>query len=256
MIIGNTCQNTGDWGLFMDEYILFIDETLKTSKNPYFCMSGICVKRNYYEDIITQKNKSLKIRHINSTDFIFHYSEMNNKKGVFNIFSDGTIRKNFWTDFVSTIKNMDFTAIGVYFDQSKMSALYKSKSIKCYNIAFVELLKNYVHYLKSINGIGSICIESRSFKENAELQHIYYNFIQNGSVYFSQQDFDTHLSSVGFVVKGDNCIGLQIADVLPSALLRKINGTKDFYNIGDMYRKKLYCYNTEDQDILGFKNIL
>lgn len=44
----------------MEEYIFFIDETLKTSKNPYFCMSGICVKRNYYEDVITQEINSLK----------------------------------------------------------------------------------------------------------------------------------------------------------------------------------------------------
>ena len=73
---------------------------------------------------------------------------------------------------------------------------------------------------------------------------------------FLSKIFDKHLSSVGFVVKGDNCIGLQIADVLPSALLRKINGTKDFYNFGEMYRKKLYCYNTDEQDILGLKNIL
>ncbi len=240
----------------MEEYIFFIDETLKTSKNPYFCMSGICVKRNYYEDIITQEINSLKKRHFNSTDVVFHYSEMNNKKGIYNIFSDSTIRQNFWNDFVTTIKNLEFTAIGVYFDQSKMSNLYKSKTVKCYNIAFVELLKNYMHYLKNINGIGSICIESRSLNENAELQHIYYSFIQNGSVYFSQQDFDRHLSSVGFVVKGDNCIGLQIADVLPSALLRKVNGTKDFYNIGEMYHKKLYCYNTDEQDVLGLRNIL
>lgn len=240
----------------MEEYILFIDETLKTSKNPYYCMSGICVKRNYYEDIITCEINSLKKRHFNSSDVIFHYSEMNNKKGVYKIFSDGTIRQNFWNDFAVTIKKLDFTAIGVYFDQSKMNSLYKSKTVKCYNIAFVELLKSYMHFLKNLDGIGSICIESRSFNENAELQHIYYSFIQNGSVYFSQQDFDKHLSSVGFVVKGDNCIGLQIADVLLSALLRKINGTKDFYNIGEVYRKKLYCYNTSEQDVLGLRNIL
>lgn len=240
----------------MEEYILFIDETLKTSKNPYFCMGGICVKRNYYEDTVIQKINSLKKRHFNSSDVIFHYSEMNNKKGVFSIFSDETVRRNFWNDFVATVNDLDFTTIGVYFDQSKMSNLFKSKIVKCYNIAFVELLKNYLHYLKKIDGIGSICIESRSFNENAELQHMYYNFIQNGSVYFSQQDFDKYLSSVGFVVKGDNCIGLQIADVLPSALLRKINDTKDSYNIGKMYRKKLYCYDTNEQDILGLKNIL
>lgn len=240
----------------MDEYIMFVDETLKTSKNPYFCMGGIIVKRNYYEDTVTKEINTLKKRHFNSTDVIFHYSEMNNKKGNFEIFKDGTIRQNFWTDYSSVIRNLDFTSVGVYFDQSKMTTLYKSKTVKCYNIAFVELLKSYLHYLKSVDGIGSVCIESRSLSENAELQHIYYNFILNGSTYFSQLDFDKHLSSIGFIVKGDNCIGLQIADVLPSALLRKINNTKDFNNIGEIYRRKLYCNKTDEENILGLRNIL
>lgn len=240
----------------MDEYIMFVDETLKTSTNPYFCMGGICVKRNYYEDVVTQEINDLKKKHFNLTDVIFHYSEMNKKKGIFKIFKDGETRKNFWIDYSSVIRKLDFTSIGVYFDQSKMAKLYGSETVKCYNIAFVELLKSYLHYLKSVDGIGSICVESRSLNENAELQHIYYNFIQNGSTYFSQSDFDRHLSSIGFIVKGDNCIGLQIADVLPSALLRKINDTKDFNNIGEIYRRKLYCCNTDDQDVLGLRNIL
>ncbi len=240
----------------MDEYILFIDETLKAPKNPYFCMGGICVKRNYYEDVLTAEINSLKARHFSSSNIIFHYNEMAHSKGVYTIFNDTEKRTNFWNDFCNTIKKLDFTSMGVYFDQSKMSYLYKSKNIKCYNIAFVELLKNYLHYLKQCNGIGSICIESRSFNENADLQHTYYKFIRNGSIYFSQEDFDKHLSSLGFVLKGDNCIGLQIADVLPSALLRQVNCVKDVYNIGSMYRKKLYCYNTDNEGILGLRNLL
>lgn len=240
----------------MEEYILFIDETLKTSKNPYFCMSGICVKRNYYEDTMTHEINSLKKRHFNSTDVIFHYSEMNNKKGCFSIFKDGEKRKAFWTDYVNTIKKLEFTSFGVYFDQCKMSTLYKNKEIKWYNIAFFELIKNYLHFLKHVDGIGSICIESRSLIENADLQHVYYNSITNGSLYYSSSDFMKHLSSIGFVVKGDNCVGLQVADTCPSALLRNLNKSKDYNNIGDMYIRKLYCYGTEFQNILGLRNIL
>ena len=39
----------------MEEYILFVDETLKTPHNPYFCLSGISFKRSYYEDFITKE---------------------------------------------------------------------------------------------------------------------------------------------------------------------------------------------------------
>lgn len=240
----------------MEEYILFVDETLKTPHNPYFCLSGISFKRSYYEDFITKEINELKKRHFNNTDVIFHYSDMNNKKREFEIFKDTKIRQRFWNDYSCTVKKMDFVSFGVYFNQDDIKNIYNNGSYGFYNIAFIALLKNYLHYLKFINGIGSICIESRGFKENSILQHSYYNYLKNGSMYFPCKDYDTHLSSLAFIVKGDNCNGLQIADIAPSAMLREINGTHDYYGLGKMYRDKLYNKGTSYQDILGFRNIL
>lgn len=240
----------------MDEHILFIDETLKTPKNPYFCLSGVCFKRNYYEDIVVMEMNKLKKKHFNDCDVIFHYSDMNNKKREFSLFKDSKVRQKFWTDYVNTMRKMDFVSFGVYFDQDLMKKIYGSGSSSIYDIAFIAILKNYLHYLKSVNGIGSICLESRSFIENSKLQHSYYNYLKNGSMYFPHEDYDKHLSSIGFIVKGDNCNGLQIADIAPSTMLRELNGFSDSYGIGKMYREKLYCFNTKLQDIIGFKNLL
>lgn len=93
----------------MDEYILFIDETKKTSKNPYFCMSGLCFKRSYYENIVVPTINGLKTKHFGNTGVIFHYSDMNNKKNDFIKFKDQKIRQKFWTDYVNTVSKLDFT---------------------------------------------------------------------------------------------------------------------------------------------------
>lgn len=245
---------TGGW--FMDEYILFVDETLKTPKNPYFCLSGVCFKRNYYEDVVVKEINELKKRHFENCDVIFHYSDMNNKKREFKIFKEKKVRQKFWTDYVNTVRKMNFVSFGVYFDQDKMKEIYNNGTNGIYDLTFVALLKNYLHYLLSVEGMGSICLESRSFNENAILQHSYYNYLRNGSMYFCNDSYRKHLSSLGFIIKGDNCNGLQIVDIAPSSMLREINGSYDYYGIGKMYREKLYCNNTAYQDILGFKNIL
>lgn len=75
-------------------------------------------------------------------------------------------------------------------------------------------------------------------------------------MFFPYEIYEKHLSTIGFIVKGDNCIGLQIADISPSALLREVNETKDFYGLGRKYREKLYFYNKPYQDILGMRKIL
>lgn len=56
-------QLNGENAMAMDEYILFVDETFKTGSNPYFCMSGICMKRSDYEDIAVKQINELKKRH-------------------------------------------------------------------------------------------------------------------------------------------------------------------------------------------------
>ena len=124
-------------------------------------------------------------------------------------------------------------------------------------IGFYSLLDNYVHYLKSKNAYGQICIESRTLKENSYLQRTFYEYVDNGSLYFSNHDTNTYLASLGFVIKGDNCIGLQIADIVPSQLLRYKKGIKkDFHKLTKTLSTKIYNYNTDFESILGFKNIL
>lgn len=240
----------------MNEYILFVDETQKTPKNPFFCISGVCFMRSYYENIVVPQINELKEKHFGKTSIIFHYSDMNNKKDEYEILKDTVTRQKFWTDYTNLLDKLDFKTFGVYFNQDDMKKLYGKGRSSNYDIAFVALLKNYLHYLKSVKGLGSICIESRGFKENSTLQNSYYNYIRNGSMFYPSDIYEKHLSSIGFLVKGDNCVGLQIADFAPSALLREINGTKDHYSLGKKYRQKLYCYNNDYESILGLKNLL
>lgn len=239
----------------MDEYILFADETNPTSHNPNFCFAGFVVERSYYEDILIKKINNLKLKYFKRTDVIFHFAEMKKNKNNFSILQGNDIRTNFWNEYVDILKNAEIQIIGVYYNQADMEKLYANKMHSLYDVGFCGLLDNYMHFLKSKNAYGQIMIESRTFKENGYLQRTFYEYLTNGSLYFSSRDITKHLTSLGFTVKGDNCIGLQIADIIPSQLLRK-NFKKDFHKLCKTICSKIYHYGTDYEEILGIKNLL
>lgn len=238
------------------EYILFADETKKTPKNPYFCFAGFIIKRCDYEDILVPRITELKQKHFGKTSIIFHYTDMKNNKGDFVNFKDNTVRNKFWTEFVGILSSLNITTIGVYFDQTKMKEIYDNGSTTNYDIAFRFLLENYMHFLKINDGVGAICIESRTFNENMFLERNQFDYIEKGSIYFDKKETSAHLSSISFTIKGDNCIGLQIADIIPARFMRIVNRQSDNYLLNKLFHKKLYCYGTDKENILGLKNLL
>lgn len=241
----------------MEEYLLFADETKPTKDNPFFCFSGISISREYYEQNLIPEINALKKKYFGTTDIVFHFTDMKKNKNEFSIFIDETKRNKFWDEFVAIIKKSPIDILGVYFDDAEMTKIYPKKPHSNYDLGFYALLDNYVHYLKSKDAYGQICIESRTFKENSYLQKTFYEYIEKGSLYFSEKDTKNYLTSLGFIIKKDNCIGLQVADVVPSQILRYVKGSKkDFHGLAKVLGRKIYGHGTSQEHVLGLKNLL
>lgn len=238
------------------EYILFADETNRTPNNKYFCFAGFIISRKEYETVLIPKINKLKKKYFKRTDIIFHYTDMKNNKKCFNKFRISTFRNQFWNDFVAIIKGVNLYTIGVYFDQVLMKETYINSGTTNYDIAYRHLLENYMHFLVENNGIGAICIESRTFRENMFLERNHFNYTENGSVYYSSINTSEHLSTIEFVTKGDNCIGLQVADIIPARFMRIVNGQTDNNLLNQTFHEKMYCFGTDKENILGLKNLL
>lgn len=240
----------------MDEYLIFLDETKPVkNQNPYFCIAGLILSKDEYVNKAIPSIINLKRKYFN-TETIFHFTDMKKNKNEFTILKDGTNRSNFWNDYGNILRNLKITTIGTYFDQELMTSLYLKTSYNSYDISFISLLDNIVYYLHKNNRIGQICIESRTLKENFYLQNSYYDYLGMGSLYHTAQTVQNHLSTLGFIYKEDNCIGLQIADMVPLLLIRKIKQNKGFYGLGDIFYKALYHSGDSFEEIVGFKNIL
>lgn len=241
----------------MKDYLLFVDETKPDKYQPNFCFAGISVEREYYERTLSKDVSNLKMKHFGKSDVIFHFSDMKKNRNDFSVLQDENTRKKFWEDYINLLHDAQFDIIGIYFNDEKMSQLQHGKSKNNYNIGFYALLDIYMHYLTDKDGYGQICVESRTLNENRYLLDVFYKYQQNGSIYFAEMDIKKHLSSIGFTVKGDNCVGLQLADPVPSQLIRYKTAVKrDFYDICKTLSAKIYKAGTDYENYLGIKNIL
>ena len=178
------------------------------------------------------------------------------KKNIneFGRFIDPIQRANFWQDFNIMLSEIDFTTLGVYFDIENFKSAYKVKHNKHYNYAFINLLNNYMTFLKYHNqSMGSIVFESRQWNENAEIQRCFMHMLECGTDIYSAKECNDFLSTLSFFTKKDNCAGLQIADFVPDSFIRELNSSKNFYNVKAIFLDRLFGRDQNQQPILGLK---
>lgn len=241
----------------MDEYLIFLDET-KPVKNqsPYFCLAGLIISKEEYVKHAIPKINKLKEGFFNTTSIIFHFTDMKKSRNNFANFRDNETRDKFWNSYRNILKALKFTTIGIYFDDDTMKNICAESSYKNYDIAFISLLDNIMHFLYHNSVLGQICIESRTLKENSYLLNSYCDYLNKGSLYYPIDLIQKHLSALGFIYKEDNCIGLQIADMIPSLMIRKISNKIDNFKMKSILYDKLYCKGEKTEKIVGLKQIL
>jgi hypothetical protein len=241
-------------GEFMGDYILYLDEANKNSTNPFFCLAGIVIRRDEYENSLIPKVNDLKDKYFSTTSIVFHYTEMKKNINEFKMFIDQNQRANFWQDFNKMLSLIDFTTLGVYFDAENFKSAYRVKHNKHYNYAFINLLNNYMTFLRYKNqSMGSIVFESRQWNENAEIQRCFMHMLECGTDIYSAKECNELLSTLSFFTKKDNCAGLQIADFVPDSFIRELNGSKNFYNVKAIFLERLFGIEQNQQTTLGLK---
>lgn len=239
----------------MADYILFLDEANVTGTNPFFCLGGIIIKRDEYENVLIPAINNLKIKYFSNTSVLFHYTDMKKNKGDFNILLDGNTRSNFWHEFNTVLNNIDFATIGTYLEYKTFQEAFKPAKNKHYAVAFIDLMNNYITYLREQKAMGSIVLESRQWKENADIQEVFHNILIAGTDLYLPKECSKYLSTIGFIVKKDNCIGLQIADFVPDSFMRNINNSKNFYNVSNNFISKMASVSGKYQEIVGLHKL-
>ena len=223
------------------EYLLFLDETDTTQYNKYFCLAGFIISRQEYENYLIPKINTLKTDILQSPHIIFHYKDIRKNTNDFEVLKDKVIREDFWTNVCDIFTNSNITTLASYIDIESFRRNYpKEIALSQYHVLFYEIINSYIHYLFTNNGFGSIMLESRTAKENHYLQELFHNLSHVGTNLYLPSTVINYVSTLNFNIKKDNCIGLQLADMIPLVFVRNINGKANPYNLYNVLSSKLY----------------
>lgn len=233
------------------EYILFLDESNITKYNPYLLLGGILISRKEYKTVLIPNILACKTI-LGNPHIIFHYTDIIKKQNDFScMYNNHVMCKNFWPKLHYTLTNSDFKILSSYIDVKKYNAEYnKNISRDSYELLFTTIINNYIHFLYKHNSRGSIVFEAREETQNKRIQQYYFHILKHGTNVYQSNAIESHITTTSFLVKEENCIGLQIADLVVYNCMKYINGDTPKHNIWNDINPKLY--NGDNNDVTSY----
>lgn len=212
----------------MDRYSLFLDEIHPGGHFDYFCLAGIIINTDVYSKSVIPQVEEIKKKYFSgNTSVILHENEIQKRKSntPFSVFQDKVKMENFWEDSKAVLLSNNIKGLGVGVHQENLTVMYPGVRDK-YFLALQLIVENYLHFLESVNGFGDIFVESTNPFPNQtddQLTSHYHYLKANGTLFYDRRSLQKRLGHISFPLKADNIIGLQLADLIPNSLNRKLS---------------------------------
>ncbi|MFD2368720.1 DUF3800 domain-containing protein [Brevibacillus sp. GCM10020057] len=245
----------------MEKYTLFLDEIDSGGHFHHFCLAGVAMKLDDYQKEVIPAVEHVKRKYFEGdTSVVLHEMDIHrHKTGTpFKVFQDDRKMQEFWDDIKSLFSSHNFHLFAVAIHEDQLKATYPTNRDK-YMIALQVITENYLHFLEKVDGSGNIFIESSNphpHQKDDQLQFHFYNLKANGTLFFDRRTFQTRISTFNVLLKSDNNIGLQLADLIPNSLNRHLSG-KDQRTHGliTIIQKMAYDGFIGRKDLFGIKII-
>ena len=235
-----------------NEYILFLDESNVTNSNPYLLLGGIIISRKEYKETLIpdlQQCKSI----LGNPHIIFHYTDILKKQTDFSCMcGNPDMGKSFWEQLYNGMNKASFKVLSSYIDVKKYNAEYPLKYCRdSYELLFSKIINSYIHFLHKRKARGSIIFESREETQNRKIQNYYFHVMKYGTDVYKKEAIEQYITTTSFLVKEENCIGLQIADIIAYNCVKHINNKPIKHNMWEVISPKIYDGDNKDVDSYG-----
>lgn len=245
----------------MSIYYLFLDELKPNDIYKHFCLGGCFIEDVLYRKTIIPEVNKIKENIFGNTTIVLHETKIASRKGDYKIFARKPDKeKEFWIAMKNLLTKHDIGTLCVGVDYNKYKKVYptKGKIVNSeYYIALQIILENFVHFLDSVDGKGSVYIESREVVPDMELQQQYDTIRNQGTLFIPKEVFQKRLMTISFPMKSDNNIGIQLADFIPNPVARSFAGIKQKeFTLYDTIVSKSYDGNDSLCDRFGIKKVL
>ena len=245
----------------MEQYSLFLDEIYTGGHFKHFCLAGVIIKTDVYTNVIIPEVENIKRNFFNgNTSVVLHAQKIQDRKDntPFSVFQDPKLRDEFWDRSSKLLSQNDIRGLAVAVNEEQLKTMYP-RVRNIYFPALQVIVENFVHFLESVNGFGTISIESTNPSPEQfddQLSQHFHHLKANGTLFYNQRIIQSRLGQISFPLKEDNIIGLQLADLIPNTLNRQLSGHKLRTNgLMDVFESIAYDGFCNQKDRFGIKVI-
>ena len=236
-------DETGDHGLS------FVDENC-----PIFLLAGCLFEDTEYTRISEEIN-NLKQEFFKTTEVILHSRDIRKCEGAFQILFDLELKKRFYEQLNEIISGAKFKVIAVAINKKKHIEKYGKIADDPYEICLSFMLERLIFCTDSSlhNSTVSIVIEKRGQKEDKQLLAHYNSVTDLGTIHVTPTRFKNRITDFTMMLKKDNNVGLQIADLCAYPIARHVLNEKEPYIPFKIIENKLYCSGSGKIEGYGLK---
>ena len=214
----------------MSQYSLFLDEIQTGGHFDHFSLVGFAIENTEYEKKLIPLLEQIKHEFFKEKSVVIHEKDINDARAStpFGVFQNKETRNRFWKRIVALLEELNVPIFAVCVHEEKYKTLY-GRGRDGYAVALQLVLENFIHYLESVDGFGTVFVESTNplpHQKDQQLQQHFYHLKANGTLYYDRSTFQERIGTINFPLEADNIPGLQLADLLPNTLSRKL--TKGF----------------------------
>ncbi|WP_270639795.1 DUF3800 domain-containing protein [Longibaculum muris] len=240
----------------MNEYYLFLDESKPNSNFKNFTLAGYAISKNEYETKLKPEILSIKKECFNNEKIILHEIDIRKGKGDF-VGRTKNQYELFFQRIREIFKKVEFVVLGVSINIDDFEQLYGNEETnQIYYISLQLLMENYNHFLISNNACGCVYLESTDSTNNTMLQNLFHQLKSTGTLFYSKESLQKHLTTINFIPKSDNNVGVQFADFIPNPLAREALGKEQKeYSLLSYIKMCLYDGKISMESRFGFKII-
>jgi hypothetical protein len=227
-------------------YNLFIDESGDHNliqiddQYPVFVLTGIVIKEDYHNSIVTEEMKKFKKEHFDNENIILHTADLTRNKNGFEKLKDMSFRIGFYEKLNALIAGIDFKIIAAVIKKKEYKLRYGTRAIDPYLFCLEVLIERFIYELRETNEKGILIAEARNSLLDNQLDIAYLNIKVSGTKFIRSKEIKENIDGLFIKKKEVNLAGLQIADLAATPIGRYVIGKKvkkDFEIVESKFRK-------------------
>jgi hypothetical protein len=176
---------------------------------------------------LEEELRQFKRKWFGTDAIILHTADMVRNRGDFEQMKDPNFREPFVRDLNALMRRLEYMVVACAIRKDEHLTRYGVAALDPYFLSLDILVERFCFEIGAVSGGGVIVAECRDPVLDRELDVAWLNLKVQGTRYMSAQQIIRRIIGLNLRTKTDNNAGLQLADLVVSAIGRHVLGKPD-----------------------------